>query len=107
MAEQVSMKPLMEVGVIGAARCVSKKDIMQWENLLELTRVAVQVGQVQDISRAALSAAGGAERDLTLLVAGGGSNGRGGEEEDSGEKHLDGLVWWLVAWLEMVDGVKD
>jgi hypothetical protein len=53
----------------------------------ELTRSAVQVGEVQDISRAADWAARAAETDLTLFERS--SEGRDGESEDGGVKHVD------------------
>ena len=65
-----------------------------------LTRSAVQVGEVQDVSRAADWCARGAETCLTLLERG--SEGRDGESEDGGEEHVDGLVVvGRVKWLSV------
>jgi hypothetical protein len=75
-----------------------------------LTRSAVQVCEVENISRAALGAAGAAERRLTLLeLLKGGSDGRDGESEDVGELHVDGLGflvegWKRGVWLLVVGG---
>lgn len=67
-----------------------------------LTRSAVQVGEVEDVSSTADGVAGAAEADLTLLKRG--SEGRDGESEDGGVKHVDGLGL-VVDWLgeELVD----
>jgi hypothetical protein len=57
---------------------------------VKLTRSAVQVGEVEDISCAADGVAGAAEADLALLNEGS-SKGADGESEDGGVKHVDGL----------------
>lgn len=92
-AAQVSMKPLMLVGVTGAAETISSWGALRYGRR-RLTRSAVQVGEVQDISRAADGVAGAAEAGLALFEGSG--HGGDGESEDGGEEHVDGLVWWVV-----------
>ena len=60
------------------------------------TAGAVQISEVKNISCAALSTAGSAEGYLALFEERSGHGG-GGESEDGGEKHGDGLK--LVVWF--------
>jgi hypothetical protein len=75
-----------------------------------LTSSAVQVCEVENISRTAHGVAGAAETNLTLLeLLKGGSDGRDGESEDVGELHVDGLGflvegWKRGVWLLVVGG---
>ena len=67
-----------------------------------LTRSAVQVGQVEDISGAADWAAGGAETDLALFDGSGEGNGGQGKDGGDGELHVEG---WLVVLGEEEEGI--
>jgi hypothetical protein len=68
-----------------------------------LTRRTVQVGEVQDVSRATDWSARGAEAGLTLLK--GGSESRDGESEDGGEEHVYGLEVKVFDLSEVVGSV--
>ena len=86
------MKLLIVVGVTVANELLVCDHLE--ESYEKHTRAAVQVRNVEDISRAALGSAGAAKASLSLDDGGRGSEGRGGEsEDDGGVLHVDRCGW--------------
>jgi hypothetical protein len=93
----MSMKLLTSVGVVVANRELVIGSSPTADVSEILTSDTVEVGDVENIGGTADGVAGAAETNLALLLDGS-SEGRDGESEDGGVKHVDGFGL-VVDWV--------